>query len=271
MTPRFIRTGLLLAFLLPYSAGAADFATPACIDGMYAALGKEQRLYRSVVFGAPKAESLPVHGILHDRDGDQWLKTAANEWTKVPAEDPPPSNGTAPASQTTRNDEDMDRAKDTPTRRGLLQAKRTATSDLIPGITQSLRALQCRLRAVCESIVRSQDADQNATTVTVQPDGCIEMELPVLSGCVETDGINPAFVDPSLCDNAADSLFRHETNVLNLSIAYDASYRTIAQFSGMFEGFLSDFRLPLLNPLWQTVRALGGLKNIPCFLSQCEE
>ncbi len=36
-------------------------------------------------------------------------------------------------------------------------------------------------------------------------------------------------------------------------------------------GFLAEFRFPLLNPLWQTVRTLGGLTNIPCFLSQCDE
>lgn len=266
MTKRLLGTGLLLAFLLPAQALAADLATPACIDDTYAALAKEQRLYRSVVFGAQKAKNLPVNSLLYDGDGKAWLKTQENEWAAVPEEGSSSSSGGK-----TRGDAGMDEASDTPVRRGLLQAKRTATSDIIPGITQSLRAFQCRLRGVCEALKASQDEGQEGKTVTVQPDGCIEMEFPVIRGCADTEGVGVALVDPSMCDTAADSLFKHESDILDLSVSYDASYRTVAQFAGMFEGFLSDFRFPLLNPLWQTVRTLGGLKNIPCFLSQCEE
>lgn len=273
MTKRLASAGLLLALLAPGFASAADLAVPSCIGEIYGALAKEQRMYRSVVYGAKDAQFLPVNSFLYDKEGKAWLKTKADEWKEI--EDDSDASSSQGAIQSggegqTRDNGEMDREKDTPSRRGLLEAKRTATSDIIPGITQSLRAFECRLRAICELSSASQ-AGGDEESLTVQPDGCIEMKLPPLRACSVADGISPAFIDPSLCDEAVEAIFLQETNILSLSIAYDASYRTIAQFTGMFEGFLSDFRFPLLNPLWQTVRTLGGLKNIPCFLSQCEE
>lgn len=270
MTRRLLSLGLLLAVLAPLPAYGADILTPACISETYAALSREQRLYRSVVFGSKKAEDLPVNSLLYDKEGTTWLKTKEGTWAGIPQEEAGEGQAASRNDSTaTRDDEEMDEQKDTPTRRGLLEARRTATSDIVPALTQSLRALRCRLRAVCAAVSASQFGDEDM--LTVQPTGCIEMELPAVRGCNVSDGLSPAFADPGACDQAADALFREEANLLSLSVSYDASYRTVAQFTGMFEGFLSDFRFPLLNPLWQTVRVLGGLKNIPCFLSQCEE
>lgn len=273
MMPLRLLAGFLLLLSLPLPAGAAaDLGIPECADPTLAALSKDQRIYRAVVYGSKKAADLPVNAMLYDKEGKAWVKKAKNSWTPLPSAGSASSSSagaTQGASQ--QSDDSMDKAKENPTREGILERKRTATSDLIPDLTQSLRALQCRLRATCAASEKSQIAKPSDSTVKVQPYGCVEFELPVFRGCDVSPGISVAFVTPNSCINAADALFAQERNLLNLSIAYDASYRTIAQFSGMFEGFLSEFRFPLLNPLWQTVRVLGGLKNIPCFLSQCEE
>jgi len=266
LLPAFL---VLLSLPLP-SHAAPDVDTPECTDETYTALAREQRTYRGVVYGSKKAADLPVNSILYDKDGDAWIKKAKNSWHTVPGFGQESSTGVQ-ASGWQNSDSEMDDKKDVPTRKGILEAKRTATSDLIPALTQSLRALQCRLRAVCELAYASQTAEEEEDKLKVQPVGCIEFELPVLKACSTRDGVSPAFIAADACNRAADALFAQESNILNLSVAYDGSYRTVAQFSGMFEGFLSEFRFPLLNPLWQTVRVLGGIKNIPCFLSQCEE
>ncbi len=277
MMRRLLSAGMIMFLLASASPAAAQtLATPACVDETYALLAKEQRLFRSVIFGAKKPENLPVNSLLYDKEGKAWLKTKKNEWKEVPKEEEEePAGGNAGAAgggQGTKTDSAMDSAKELKTRRGLLEARRTATSDNIPAITQSLRALECRLRAVCELAIRSRSTEKDEEEkLKIQPTGCIEFELPVIKGCSAVDGISPSFIDVGACDEAADGLFIQESNLLSLSVAYDASYRTIAQFSGMFEGFLSDFRFPLINPLWQTVRTMGGLKGLPCFLSQCDE
>jgi len=264
--------GLLILLSLPLPAGAAaDLNIPACTDPTFDALAKEQRFYRGVVYGSKKAADIPVNGIVYDKQGQAWFKKTKNSWTGVPSAAGSSSSSATGGNDSQKSDDAMDAAKDVPTREGILGTKRSATSDLVPALTQSLRALQCRLRAVCDAALKSQTAKKDDKTVKVQPLGCIELEMPVLRGCDTTQGVSAIFITPNACANAANAIFAQESNILNLSVAYDGSYRTIAQFSGMFEGFLSEFRFPLLNPLWQTVRVLGGLKNIPCFLSQCEE
>lgn len=258
MTLRRLLPAVLLLLLLPVPLRAQlDLATTACTDQTAAAFAREQRLYRSVVYGSKKAADLPVGSMLYDKQGNAFLKKGANAW--------------AGSGASVRGDSAMDAAKDTPTRRGLLETRRSQTSDLIPALTQSLRAFQCRLQAVCAVGEWSQTAPKDNETLTVQPDGCIELTMPVIDGCRITEDIAPSFMAVGVCDQAAQAVFDREKNTLDLSVAYDASYRSVAQFAGMFDGFLKEFRFPLLTPLWQTVRVLGGLKNIPCFLAQCDQ
>lgn len=73
------------------------------------------------------------------------------------------------------------------------------------------------------------------------------------------------------CTTQVQLILARETKMLELLFAYDASYRSLMQLAGTFEGFLSDFRFPLLQPLWQMVRTLGQLDNLPCFLAECNE
>lgn len=265
---RFL-TAFLLLLALPVPLHAApDFNDPACTDETYARFAQEQRMYRSVVYGSKKAADLPINSKLFDTSGTLYVKKATNSWVAVSATS---SGSSAGGSSDTRSDSTMDEAKDTPTRRGILEAKRSLTSDLIPALTQSLRAFQCRLQAVCAGAYQSHVAKEDQKTLQVQPDGCIQFDVPVLTSCIMPPDVGVTSVSLDTCNFAADAVFKQESTLLDLSVANDASYRTIAQFAGMFEGFLTQFRFPLLTPLWQTVRVLGGLKNIPCFLAQCDE
>ena len=105
-------------------------------------------------------------------------------------------------------------------------------------------------------------------TVTVQPDGCRTFDEPVLKSCRNPTQVT---VSAGSCDEVVNALLDQESQMLVLLVSYDSAYRTLLQFQGVFEGFLSTFRFALLDPLWQTVRAIGGFAHLPCFLSQCDE
>lgn len=256
MLRRLLASAVLLAMIAP-SAHAQFVDTQECGGQMYDALAHEQRLYRSVLFGMKKAKDAPIGDVRFDKDGNSWLKKNGNEWR---------SNAEEFADETW-NDSTMDDSGDAPERRGIFEIRSALTSELIPPLTQSLRALQCRLRAVCKLAVKSQSA-KSEEKITVQPDGCNEFELAPYSACKE--GVQ-ATVGAQSCDEAVDGIMMREIELLNVVVAYDAAYRTLLQFSGSFEGFLTAFRFPLIQPLWQLTRAVGTFANMPCFLAQCDE
>lgn len=243
--------------LLPV-ASAQNVNTTACLSQTYDALAHEKRLYHSVLFGQKESGDLPKGTVRFDEDGNTWLKKDINSWRSL-------DEG---FKNTTWSDGLMDDRADVPARRGLLEIQKTPTSDLIPAITQAFRAYQCRLQSVCGAALQSQSTATGTTTLTINTDGCIELEQPVLSACKNnlqlTAGANT-------CLQIIESMLDEEEQALALLVSYDASYRTVVQFTGMFEGFLTDFRFPLIEPLWQTVRAIGNFSNIPCFIGQCDE
>jgi hypothetical protein len=155
------------------------------------------------------------------------------------------------------------------TRRGLLEVLKAPTSELIPPLVQSLRALQCRLRAVCMAGRASQNPKAGAT-VSVQPEGCLALEFPTFQGCKLKDQTF-ADVKGGNCEKTVDVILDQEINLLHLAVGYDAAYRSLYQFGGMFEDAMREFRFPILTPIWQAVRALSNIAGLPCFLSQCEE
>ena len=282
MTRRFL-AGLLLALALPAAPSASAVgsidapATEACLEDLYDAFGREHRLSRAVLFGRPRAEDAPVASVFYDDGGDPWVKTGEDEWTSPSDE----------FDGETWSDQDMDDQSERDVlcggdnvdeirascvrlpRRGVFETRKTPTSDLIHPIVQTIRALQCRLRAVCEVASRS-PGKESGEKITVELDGCLPMEYPVIEGCRQA---KPDIfkVIPGNCEAARKELVRRETELLTLTASYDASYRSLAQFAGMFQEFLTQFRFPLIEPLWQTVRMLGGLKDIPCFQAECNE
>jgi hypothetical protein len=256
--------------------GPADAAG---LEDLYDAFGREHRLSRAVLFGQPAAADAPIASVFYDEAGDPWAKTGDDEWKS-------PADG---YEGTTWSDAQMDRQVEKDLlcddgedgtsdlerscvrlpRRGIFEIRATPTSDLVQPIVQTIRALQCRLRAVCELAPESQGVEEG-DTVTIELDGCLPMTFPAMEGCREV-GATLFNTFPGFCRDARRQLVQREMELLTLTVSYDSSYRSLAQFAGMFQEFLTQFRFPLIEPLWQTVRMLGGLKGIPCFQAECNE
>jgi hypothetical protein len=253
---------LALGLLLPVSPlHAQENIAPACLSEMHRALGLEQRLFRSVLFGQKTSQQLPPSSsVRFDRDGVAWLKTAANTWR----------TSATGYENVLWTDLQMDTMAEFPARRGLFEVKQASTSDLIPPVLQAVRSLQCRLKAACETAQASFQVSP-PNPVTVEPPGCVPFTATPFPSCRLTPNTAISEVRIDNCDSARAAVMQHEMNVVELAIAYDASYRSLAQFAGIFEGFLHDFRFPLVEPLWQAVRAASELQGLPCFLSQCDE
>ncbi len=245
-----------LTFVFPVHAAYVD--TPACRAEMYNQIAHEKRIFRSVLFGQKKSKDSPIGSVRYDKQGTSWLKNDTNTWNAIGAD----------AKVRNRSDGVMDDEADIEERHGLFEVKKVSTSDQLPAVLQSFRAYQCRLRAVCMAVSASQNAEDDTPTVDVQPDGCISFMEPVLKNCKYTESTT---ISTSSCDDAVEAVLTQETQTLTLLVAYDSAYRSLLQFQGVFEGFLSDFRFSLLQPLWQTVRVMGNLSRLPCFLSQCDE
>lgn len=267
---------LLAAVLLPATALAQDSTAPSCLEDLYDAFGREHRLARAVLFGRPSPEDAPLLSTFHNTDGDAWVKTDENEWKS-------PADGFENTTWTDRqmelqgerdvlcdeNEDELEASCVQLPRTGIFETKKTPTTDLVGPIVQTIRALQCRLRAVCEVAAESRGTEEGER-VRVTLDGCLPMTYPVLDGCRAAD--QSIFETlPGNCLAARTQLVEREMHLLTLTAAYDGSYRSLTQFWGMFQEFLRQFRFPLLEPLWQTVRVLGGLKGIPCFQGECNE
>ena len=276
-----LRAGLLLTCILVPALAAAQGvidppASSACLQDLYRSFGREHRLSRAVLYGRPRAEDAPVASVFYDDDGDPWVKTGDDEWTSPSDEfDGETWTDADMDEQSERdllcedNEDDLERSCVTLPRHGIFEMRKTPTSDLIQPIVQSIRALQCRLRAVCELASQS-PGKASGEKLTIAVDGCLPMTFPVMEGCRLAE---PTIFEtlPGSCQAARRELIQREMDLLTLTVSYDASYRSLAQFAGMFQEFLVQFRFPLIEPLWQTVRALGGLKGIPCFQSECNE
>lgn len=281
MIRRLASAGLVLALAAVPTASLAQGlpASPtggACLSDLYDAFGREHRMERAVLFGKTKAKDARLTSVFYDFDGDPWVKTGPDEWTSPSDE----------FDGETWTDDDMDKKGETDVlcqgnsqeiqsscvklpRRGIFEIRKTPTSDLIEPVVQSVRALQCRLRAIC-ALAAESPSRKSGEKVTITLDGCLPMTFPVMEGCIDP---SPTFLQamPGLCKEARTQLIEREMQVLTLTASYDANYRSLAQFAGMFQEFLLQFRFPIIEPLWQTVRMLGGLKEIPCFSAECNE
>lgn len=277
MMPRSLRTGVLLAlFLLPmltHAQGAIDPSnTSGCLQDLYTAFGREHRLSRAVIYGLPALEASPVSTVVYDAQGESWIKTGKNQWRTI---DGTTARGDRQMQDNLEKDllctdnDELAASCVTLPRRGILETRKTPTSDLIQPLTQSIRALQCRLRAVCV-VASSSPGTEAGDNITVELDGCMPMTYPVMEGCRE---VSPNLFEtiPGSCESAREALIEREMQLLTLTASYDSSYRSLAQFAGIFQEFLAQFRFPLLEPLWQTVRMMGGFQDIPCFTASCSE
>ena len=263
---------LILAFVssfsFPYIASAQDLTTPACVRETYGSLASAQRKFRSVVLGQKEASDLPVGSIRYDSAGTAWTKMAANQWDSNDAQEPAMA------------DAEMDGEAEFPAVKGVLETRKTLTSDLLPPLLQAFRAFTYDTRARCLVALASQRRDAPAT-ITVQPIGGIEFTYPRMDGCrIEQPAVsaggekNAAHfgeVKTGFCDNVRTALVEHEAKALKFLVAYDASYRSLLQFTGSFQNFMTQLRGPLLFPLWEAYRAMQVFGDQQCFTAQCDE
>jgi hypothetical protein len=268
LSVRFI-AGLLCMSLLglaPY-VSAQDQTTDKCIKDVYESLHREQLYYRSVIFGQKESALLPRSSVRFDTLSKGWIKTADDQWKSY-----------ASGSTTiTRTDTEMDAQAYPPKRRGLIEIKTALTSEQIPPMLQALRALQCRLKYVCQAALQSR-ASATPATFRVKPDGCAEIEVNKFESCRDSQSLGSSTleithlnVQVGVCDAAAQNMLEREASVLTLALSYDASYRSFVQFAGIVQGFSDAFREPILNVLTDTVRTLQDFESVPCFSAQCDE
>ncbi len=257
------RTSMIIGLLLVLISSEPVFAQndqphtkpEACKADFEHRLGYEQRLYRSVIFGAPAINLVEDGSVLYDKNGNIWMKISDDTWQSPDMPDE------------TWTDSIMDDEREIEQRFGILETRKALSSELIPPTLQAMRALQCRLRATCMATTESREKEPG-DTLNIQPPGCIEFEMPVFEGCI---GLDSVLITNLACDDAADMMIDREIRMMEMIIGYDAAYRSLIQFAGIFEGFLTDFQFPLLQPLWQMVRAAGALDGLPCFLAECNE
>jgi len=159
-------------------------------------------------------------------------------------------------------------------RRGILNTKRVLTSDLIPYITQSFRALQCRLEMVCSLVYESTNLTSTEPQESlIEVPGCIPVSWPSIPECQITEGGAVVFEADinQYCDLVTGELIGREMEIVKMLVEYDASYRSLLQFAGIMDEFLLEFRWTLGASTRRAAAIIGWLHRIPCFLSSCDD
>lgn len=262
----------LLALALPPTARAQTSSE--CAGATYALMGKQQRLFRAVLYGEREPEKQRVGSVLFDKDGAAWRKTDENTWKSLAKG----YQGTTWTDTGMRDnwekdevcdDEDEDIAATCviKPRRGIYETRKALTSELMPEILLSVRAFQCRLQAICAAADLTHNVGDTEPDV-VQPYGCLEMTVPAIPAC--RGEINRTDYGFGACQQAIAAVLRHEITGLELTVSHD-SYRPYLQLAGMFEDFSDTFAKMILKPVFAATKAMLGFDKIPCFLSQCDK
>ncbi len=255
------------------SSSSAPALADACKTDIEISLAREHRLYRRVLFGMPRAAEEDTGAVRNDKEANMWFKADKNAWRSQ-------AKG---YEGTTWTDLMMDQmverdplqSTDAQTfRRGIFATRGVLTSELIPPITQSFRALQCRAFTVCEAAQRALGGLKPTDGLyTLRIPGCRTLRVRAPVACTPDSGnaISVLSLTSMLneCTPIVEALLARESEMLTLSVTYDAAYRSLLQFAGTFDDFLSVFRLDLLRPIRQSMPLLQQLSRIPCFLAQC--
>lgn len=252
-------------------AGAAQ-----CRERVDNEIGRELRLYRNVLFGKPRAADAPIGEVRYDIDGRAWMKTEDTQEPWI--------NSTQVGyylhgiQRTNENMDQKDEHADSLPLIGIFETKRTTTSELIPYLLQSIRALECRTATLC-GVVRESEGKQvgsGAITIdSIQELGCIEFtDVQTFPEChlvasAQTDITDQADTQ-TYCNDMVQQTLQRERELLKLVVEYDAGFRSLLQFAGNFDIFLKEMQWPLNNTIRQAVELLGKLQRIPCFVSSCD-
>lgn len=262
----------LISLLMPPQVAMAESGE--CRQRVNYEIGRELRLYRNVLFGKPRAEDAPIGEVRYDTEGRAWLKTDNENapWIN--------SVNTGHAKGWEWENDDMneqdEHAESLPLV-GIFETKRMTTSELIPYLLQSIRALECRAMSYCNIARASEsfDKDDEAQDIgSVQLLGCIEFtDLESFPEC-HLGGETPLLLDQAdgrgYCNEMVTQTIQRERELLKLVVEYDAGFRSLLQFAGNFDIFLKEMRWPLANTVRQAVELIGSLQRIPCFVSSCD-
>lgn len=265
---RTLSTFLALTILLAPAHTLAATADE-CRARVNTEVARELRLYRAYLFGKELPEDAPTGDVRYDTAGRAWLKTDNESTPWINSVNVGHALGWKwDNAYMLERDEHSDALPI----KGIFETKRVLTSELIPYMLQSIRALDCRLETLCEVARRSEDkSDDDPVDIgTVQPIGCIAFEDTVSWPECHFDAIQSQADARSYCDDITTQLMQREAELLKLVVEYDAGFRSLLQFAGNFDIFLRELRWPLTGTLRQAVQLIGQLERIPCFLSSCD-
>lgn len=166
-------------------------------------------------------------------------------------------------------------------RLGILETPKRLTSELVPPLVESYRALRCHLLTTCEVMglsLQSKDHD-----VTVRVLGCDAETVPLFPQCYLAGGgssssssagqggtISQAYDLSDYCSGLAQDTIEFERHVLHLAVAYDSGYRAMTQIAGMIDWVQTEVPTSVLRPIRDMINLLGKLHQIPCFIGECD-
>ena len=288
----------------PSSIAADPAKIQRCRNEIVQALSQQHRIYRDILFGRKKAADETEGNTRHTEDGTAWIKIHGR-W--VSAGLSPGKTLTDEDIDTQTEGEWMNEFALPPEhprsphgpRLGLFEAKGKTTSQIVPGLGSAYRAFQCRLAAVCATVSASNASDARSFTmrdgsaltadddkvIVVSSPNCLPMQADPFPDCrfanteriapnaaMSSDGVLNPLINNIVrddCEPAREELLQREQEYAKMLIAYDASYRSLLQFSGNFDSFLFAFHGDILDPLDQALALIGNLTRVPCFLSAC--
>lgn len=293
-------------------SSAAELTAASCNVALRDRLTQQQRVLRQIWFGRKNARNLPVNATRYDTQGTPWIKVSRDTWRSAAEEtvrsdagideetewegmNEPLDGVYHERSRGARNDKDADvmvsssaplRTSSAEPRIGIFEQKQMLTSELIPQLTQSFRAFQCRLAMVCEGMRQSfalAEPEEDGY-LRIATSGCEELLMEPLQECrfgnadpaAQADhrdliaGVDETIIHTE-CEPLAEQLIDREAAFLRIAVAYDAAQRSALQLSGVMDGLLQGLRGDILAPIREILPLLSQLSRIPCFAAQCNE
>lgn len=277
-----------------HSAGQASVEL--CITQMKAHLAQQERVFHERLFGRKHAQELPKDSTLYDTERLGWIKTDNNTWTIVDEKGKPVDGGDVRSDDQMDEEREWDGMNDVAQENeedlaqegwfaleGIFEQKSVLTSQIIPDILQSVRALQCRTSTVCDAVTKSFEQVEAGEdgTIRITVPGCRTMLIPRLDGCAfgnwkigageqsnKVQGVDISTVT-TMCQPLAAQLMERNATLVRVAVSYDAAYRSLLQIAGSLDQFLWGFNGSILAPVEQTIPLLENLSRLPCFTAQC--
>lgn len=211
---------------------------------------------------AEEAAAVSINTIRMDDSGLLWRKrvipqAGINDWISALA---------------FQSDEDMEKDAEVEPRRGIFETRRVLTTELVPYLVSSMRALQCRTKAICEGAQQTILSSENGTPEYTEPLGCQSIAIRPMPECqFGGTGTYPnAEAALSYCPPVQQQMLEREAELLKFAVEYDAAYRSLLQIAGNMDLSLRELHWPFTATIRHSAALIGKLAHIPCFLSSCD-